>query len=138
MTKRDYFRDTALSNDALLTEHENHFLRNVANCFHNHGRRDLHDTIRDILQVRISQPAIIQQLLSVRYLDKYAEEHAALHMLWIFERTGKGHVFYKDFHPASDQFLPNDFCHTFNQFPTNIIFYMQISLMFQPRAMFST
>jgi hypothetical protein len=90
MTKHDYFRDTAMSNNALLTEHENHFLRNAANCFRNHGRLDLHDAIRDILQVRVSRPAIVQQLLSVGYLDKYAEEHAALHMLWIFERTGYG------------------------------------------------
>ena len=42
----------------------------------------------DILQVQISEPKIVQQLLIVGYLSKAASQHVALHMLCVLDKMG--------------------------------------------------
>jgi len=90
LSKTEYFRETGSTSNALLTERENHFLRSAASWFRLHGRQDLHDSLLDILQVQISNPKIVQQLLKAGYLTKSASQHAALHMLWVLDWTGYG------------------------------------------------
>jgi hypothetical protein len=88
--KKDYYREFSKCKNTLLLEKEDHFLRNSASRFRIRGRMDLHDAILDILQVRTYHPKTVQQLLTAGYLDSAGNDHAALHMLWIFERTGYG------------------------------------------------
>jgi hypothetical protein len=88
MRKKDYYREIAKCKNALILEKEDHFLRSSASRFRALGRLDLHDAILDILQVRTCHPKIVQQLLTAGYLEPAANDHAALHMLWIFERMG--------------------------------------------------
>jgi hypothetical protein len=90
MRKEDYYREFSKCDNALILENEDHFLRNSASRFRARGRLDLHDSILDILQVRTRYPKVVQQLLTAGYLDSATNDHAALHMLWIFERTGYG------------------------------------------------
>jgi hypothetical protein len=90
MRKKDYYREFSKCGNALILEKEDHFLRNSASRFRARGRLDLHDSILDILQVRTHHPKIVQQLLTAGYLETAANDHAALHMLWIFERMGYG------------------------------------------------
>jgi len=88
MRKKDYYREFTKCKNALILEKEDHFLRNSASRFRARGRLDLHDAVLDILQVRTRHPKIVQQLLTAGYLEPAANDHAALHMLWIFERMG--------------------------------------------------
>jgi len=88
MRKKDYYREFTKCKNALILEKEDHFLRNSASRFRARGRLDLHDAVLDILQVRTRHPKIVQQLLTAGYLEPAANDHAALHMPWIFERMG--------------------------------------------------
>jgi hypothetical protein len=90
MRKKDYYREISKCENALMLEKEDHFLRSSASRFRALGRLDLHDAILDILQVRTHHPKIVQQLLTAGYLEPAANDHAALHMLWIFERMDYG------------------------------------------------
>jgi len=90
MRKKDYYREFSKCENALMLEKEDHFLRSSASRFRALGRLDLHDSILDILQVRTHHSKIVQQLLTAGYLEPNANDHAALHMLWIFERMGYG------------------------------------------------
>jgi C4-type Zn-finger protein len=90
MRKKDYYREISKCENALMMEKEDHFLRSSASRFRALGRLDLHDAILDILQVRTHHPKIVQQLLTAGYLEPAANDHAALHMLWIFERMDYG------------------------------------------------
>lgn len=90
MRKKDYYREISKCENALILEKEDHFLRSSASRFRALGRLDLQDSILDILQVRTRYPKVVQQLLTAGYLDSVGNDHAALHMLWIFERTGFG------------------------------------------------
>ena len=90
MRKKDYYRESSKCKNALILEQEDHFLRSSASRFRALDLLDLHDSILDILQVRTRHPKMVQQLLTAGYLDSAGNDHAALHMLWIFERTGYG------------------------------------------------
>ena len=90
MCKKDYYREISKCENALILEKEDHFLRSSASRFRALGRLDLQDSILDILQVRTRYLKVVQQLLTAGYLDLIGNDHAALHMLWIFKRTGYG------------------------------------------------
>jgi hypothetical protein len=86
MNITEFFRQSGPSENTFFHEHENHFLRRAAYRFRSRGNRDAHDAIMDLLRVKVQEDKTVRLLLNAGYLEKSANDYAALHMLWVLEK----------------------------------------------------